>query len=207
VRRKTAVVLRLQSLLARFTGQRVSLNQIRQLTPDAVSALVPSPEQGLSVTSSLTVLRCVKAQITEVERAVRAQAGPRPGFALLQTVTGIGPTLASTILLETGDIRRFTTVGQFASYCRCVSSQCLSNGTRKGAGNTKNGNTYLSYAFFKAAPFATRYDPLIRRFYHRKVACTAELVALQAVAYTMARPCYHIVRNQVPFQVTRAFAA
>ena len=137
VRQKTAVVLSLESLLARLTGQRFSLNQIRQLTPAAVAALVPAPEHELSVTSSLTVLRCVEAQITEVERAVRAQAGPRPGFALLQTVTGIGPRSASTILLETGDIRRFTTVGQFASYCRCVSSQYLSNGKRKGAGNTK----------------------------------------------------------------------
>jgi transposase len=125
VRQKTAVVLSVQSLLARLTGQRFSLNQIRPLTPTAVAALVPAPEHELSVTSSLTVLRCLDVQITEVERAVRAQAGPRPGFALLQTVTGIGPTLASTILLETGDIQRFTTVGQFASYCRCVSSQYL----------------------------------------------------------------------------------
>jgi transposase len=207
VRQKTAVVLSLQSLLARLTGQRFSLNQIRQLTPAAVAALVPAPEHELSVTSSLTVLRCVEAQITEVERAVRAQAGPRPGFALLQTVTGIGPTLASTILLETGDIWRFTTVGQFASYCRCVSSQYLSNGKRKGAGNTKNGNKYLSWAFFEAAHFAIRYDPLIRRFYQRKAARTAEFVALKAVAHKLARACYHMLRDQVPFQVTRAFAA
>ena len=42
---------------------------------------------------------------------MRDQASPRPGFALLQSVTGIGPVLALMILLETGDIRRFTTVG------------------------------------------------------------------------------------------------
>ncbi|MBI5854101.1 MAG: IS110 family transposase, partial [Nitrospirae bacterium] len=204
VRQKTAVVLSLQSLLARLTGQRVSLNRIRQLTPDAVFALVPAPEQGLSVTSSLTVLRCLETQITTVEQAVRAQASPRPGFALLQTVTGIGPTLAATILLEAGDIRRFATVGQFASYCRCVSSQYLSNGKRKGAGNTKNGNKSLSWAFCEAAHFAIRYDPVVRRFYQRKMARTAEFVALKAVAHKLARACYHMLRDQVPFQVTRA---
>jgi transposase len=207
VRLKTAVVLSLQSLRARFTGQRVSLNWIRQLTPGAVAALVPAPKQKLSVTSSLTVLRCLEAQSTEVERAVRAQAGPRRGFALLQTVTGVGPILASTILLETGDIQRFTTVGQFASYCRCVSSQYLSNGKRNGAGNTKNGSIYRSWAFFEAAHFAIRDDPLIRRFYQRNAARTAEFVAMKAVAHTLARACYHLVRDQVPFQVTRAFAA
>lgn len=207
VRQKTTVVLSLQSLLARLTGQRVSLNRIRQLTPEAVGALVSAPEQVLSVTSSLTVLRCLETQITEVERAVRQAADSRRGFALLQTVTGIGPILAVTILLETGDIRRFTTVSQFASSCRCVGSQYLSNGKRKGVGNTKNGNKYLSWAFVEAAHFAIRYDPLIRRFYQRKAARTAEFVALKAVAHKLARACYHILRDQVPFQVTRAFAA
>jgi transposase len=207
VRQKTAVVLSLQSLLARLTGQRFSLHRIRQFTPEAVQTLLPVLAQQLSVTSSLTVLRCLETQITTVEQAVRAHASPRSGFALLQTVTGIGPTLASTILLETGDIRRFTTVGQFASYCRCVSSQYLSNGKRKGAGNTKNGNKYLSWAFFEAAHFAIRYDPLIRRFYQRKAARTAAFVALKAVAHKLARACYHMLQNQVPFQVTRAFAA
>lgn len=207
VRQKTAVVLRLQRLLARLTGRRFSLNQIRQRTPAAVAALVPAPEHELSVTSSLTVLRGVEAQITEVERAVRAQPGPRPGFAVLQTVTGIGPTLASTILLEPGDIRRFTTVGQFASDGRCVSSQYLCNGTRKGAGNTKNGNKSLSWAFFDAVHFAIRYDPLSRRFYQRTAARTAEFVALNAGAHKLARACSHRLRDQVPFQVPRACAA
>lgn len=138
---------------------------------------------------------------------MRYQASPRPGFALLQTVTGIGPTLASTILLETGDIRRGTPVGQFASSGRCVSSQYLSNGKRKGAGHTKNGNKSLRWACFDAAHVTSRDDPLIRWFSQRKAARTAEFVALQAVAHTLARACSHILRDQVPFQMTRAFAA
>jgi hypothetical protein len=32
-------------------------------------------------------------------------------------------------------------------------------------------------------------------------------VALKAVAHKLARACYHMLRDQVPFQVTRAFAA
>ena len=131
------------------SGQHFSLNRIRHFTPETVQTVLPMLPQQLSVISSLTVLQCLETQITDVERAVRAQASPQPSFALLQSVTGIGPVLALTILLETGDIRRFTTVGQYASYCRCVSSQYLSNGKRKGAGNTKNGNKYLSWAFLK----------------------------------------------------------
>lgn len=207
VRQKTAVVLSLQSLLARLTGTRFSLPRLQQLTTDTVTALVPFPEQVLAVTSSLTILQCLTEQVRQVEQTVRQQGQTRVGYALLQTVTGIGPVLALTIMLETGDIRRFSTVGQFASYCRCVGSQHLSNGKRKGVGNTKNGNKYLSWAFIEAAHFAIRYDPIVRRFYQRKTAHTAEFVALKAVAHKLARACYHMLREQVPFQVTRAFAA
>jgi len=69
-------------------------------------------------------------------------------------VPGIGQILALTIMLETGDIKRFSTVGDYASYCRCVGSQKLSNGKKKGSGNTKNGNKYLAWAFVEAANFA-----------------------------------------------------
>ena len=70
-----------------------------------------------------------------------------PGYRLLKTVNGIGEVLSTVILLETGDIARFADVGNYASYCRCVSSRHESNGKKKGEGNTKNGNRYLAWAF------------------------------------------------------------
>lgn len=141
VRHKTMVVLSLQSLLTRLTGRRLSLPRLRQLTLDRVQALVPFPEQVQSVLSSLTVLQCLEQQIREIEHAVRQAGRVQPGYALLQTVNGIGPILALTILLEAGDMRRFPTVGQFASYCRCVGSQHLSNGKRKGAATQRTATS------------------------------------------------------------------
>jgi transposase len=46
-----------------------------------------------------------------------------------------------------------------SSYCRCVDSVRESNGKKKGEGNTRNGNKYLSWAFVEAANFALRYCP------------------------------------------------
>jgi transposase len=80
----------------------------------------------------------------------------QPERRWLKTVPGIGEILAVTIRLETGPIARFASVGHFASYCRCVESQRLSNGKVKGKGNTKNGNKYLGWAFVEAANFAIR---------------------------------------------------
>jgi transposase len=205
VRHKTMVVLSLQSLLTRLTGSRLALPRLRQLTPDGVQALVPFPEHVQAVMSSLVVLQCLEQEIRTIEGTVREAGRPQAGYALLQTVPGIGSILAGTILLEAGDMTRFETVGHFASYCRCVGSEHMSNGQRKGAGNTKNGNKYLSWAFIEAAHFAIRYEAVVRSFYQRKHARTHPLVALKAVAHKLARACYHILRDQVPFDLHRAF--
>ena len=118
---------------------------------------------------------------------------------------GIGPILAQTILLETGHINRFVSVGDYVSYCRLVDSAKMSNGKRKGKGNVKSGNQYLSWAYSEAAHFAIRFNPEIRRFYQRKASKTKIPVAYKAVAHKLSRACYHIMRDEVPFDVSKAF--
>ncbi|WP_454064990.1 IS110 family transposase [Candidatus Nitrospira salsa] len=206
VRQKTANLLSLQNLLTRNTGQTMRGDRAQQLTLDHVGSLVTLPEQALALQVTVAVMRHLAEQITQVEQAVKARVHLRPTFQALLTVPGIGQILALTIMLETGDIRRFPTVGQFASYCRCVGSTKLSNGKRKGQGNTKNGNKYLSWAFVEAAHFAIRYAPPIRQFYDRKRAKTKVVIALKAVAHKLARACYYVMRDAVPFDITRAFA-
>ena len=206
VRQKTANLLSVQNLLTRNTGQPMKGNQIKQLTSANVSELVPLPEQALALQVTVAVMQHLAEQITCVERAVHTPVKLRPTFQALLTVPGIGQTLALTIMLETGEIGRFPTVGQFASYCRCVGSTKLSNGKRKGQGNTKNGNKYLAWAFVEAAHFAIRYESSINQFYQRKRAKTKVVIALKAVAHKLARACYYIMRDTVPFDVTRAFA-
>jgi len=202
-------LLRKRSQLVRQktnTGQAMKSNQIKHLTPTSVSDLVPFPEQALALQVTVAVMQHLAEQITLVERAVHARVKLRPAFQALLTVPGIGQTLALTIMLETGEIGRFPTVGQFASYCRCVGSTKLSNGKRKGQGNTKNGNKYLAWAFVEAAHFAIRYESQINQFYQRKRAKTKVVIALKAVAHKLARACYYIMRDTVPFEVRRAFA-
>ena len=41
-------------------------------------------------------------------------------------------------MLETGEISRFDEVGDYASYCRCISGAKYSNGKKKGYTNSKN---------------------------------------------------------------------
>jgi transposase len=146
-----------------------------------------------------------EAAIDLLERAALAQVKLRPAYRHLLTVNGIGPVLGLTILLETGPVERFTQVGHYASYCRCVGSEHLSNGKRKGHGNTKSGNKYLAWAYLEAANFAVRYNATVKRYYQRKRAKTNGVVVIKTVAHKLARACYYILRDGTDFAVSRAF--
>ncbi len=111
-----------------------------------------------------------------------------------------------TIQYETGDIDRFPSVGEYASYCRCVRSHRLSNGKRKGTGNRKNGNRFLSWAFSEVAHLARRYDPRAQRFHERKLKQGGHrMVADRALAHKFARAAYWVMRNRVPYDAKRLF--
>jgi len=128
-----------------------------------------------------------------------------PEFQKLTTVYGVGDILALTITLETGNISRFRKVGNYTSYCRCVSSQRLSNDKKKGQNNRKNGNKYLGWAYLEAANFAKRYYPPARSFYQRKLVKTNKIVAIKALAHKLARASYFVMRDRVEFKPERAF--
>jgi transposase len=146
VQQHTANLLAIQNLFARNRGRSLSGNEVKRLNSEAVSRLLPDPNLALAVQGTLLVMRAQEGAIDLLEREALVQTKLRPAYRHLLSGNGIGQVLGLTILLETGPVERFAQVGHYASYCRCVGSERLSNGKRKGRGNTKSGNKYLAWA-------------------------------------------------------------
>jgi transposase len=206
VRYRTSNLLSINNLITRNRGFSISSSRLMKLEGEDIDDLMEDSLLSLAVKSNFNVMQCVEHQIKKIEREVKKRAKLRPEFKQLLTVKGIGEILAMTIALETGDIGRFPTVGDFSSYCRCVRSERLSNGKKKGKGNSKNGNKYLAWAFVEAANFAIRYNEKARRFYQRKSAKRLPVLARKALANKLARACYYVMRDRVPFDNERLFA-
>jgi transposase len=201
-----AHVLAVENIIAQQLGGRMTSNQIKRLTDDAVDNLSLAADVGLAIKANVAVIATLQSQIEVLEKRLQERVKPRPQYGLLASVPGIGQTLATVILLETGPIDRFADVGNFASYARCVDSVHTSNRKKKGEGNVKNGNKYLAWAFVEAANFAKRFCPEAKRFHERKKARTNNIVATKALAHKLARACYHILKEGKPFDATRCFA-
>jgi len=195
VRNRTDHILSLQSLIMRCSAQRFSANEI-----DDLQHLLQKEYIVLSAQSNLETIGFLSQQILRLEKAIKQKVKLNKAFQQLLTVPGIGLILAMTIMLEVGDIGRFPHVGNFASYTRSVSSNRLSNGKSKGHGNRKNGNRYLSWAFTEAAHLSRRYNEHFRSYYNRKVAEANTSLATKALSNKLARICYYIMRDQVPFR-------
>jgi len=206
VQQRTTLVLSAMSLYTRLTGRNASSNVIkRPHAEDIYLSNMDDQNRKMEMQSSLTLIQAFEAQISAIEKAVLTQIKLMSGFMGLKSVPGIGDILGLTIMLETGDIHRFASPGNYASYGRCVSSKRVSNGKKKSENNRKNGNKYLSWAFVEAANFAIRFNPRAKRFYQRKLAQRGRVVAIKATAHKLARACYYIMRDQVPFKESMLF--
>ena len=177
VQQRTAHILSLQSMVRRNNGDTISTRTINKLEPEAAHTLFDQEHLSLACSHALATIHFLSSQIKSIEKEIMKHTKIKPEFAYLQTMPGIGNILGLTIMLEVGDIRRFPRAGNYASYCRCVKSEKLSNEKKKGSGNRKNGNKYLAWAYVESAHFALRFHPKARRVYDRTASRTHNPVA------------------------------
>src|SRR4029078_11112778 len=139
------------------------------------------------------------------DEAVTRLAG-QPDFVRLQTLPGIGPSLAMIILAEARDLRRFGCVGQFLKYCGfdlCTEQSGQFRGTTH---LSKRGNARLRYACWIAGAVAVRMqqNSFRRKFedYMRSDPLNKDRrrKAYTAVAAKMARVVYAVVTSGTDYR-------
>jgi transposase len=199
VHQRTALILSFKSLYTRTTGQSLTGYEAKTME------LYEHPANQLIAQIQTEHIGALEKSINRIEKAVLACAREIPLYAKLTTVPGIGRILGMTITMEVGDIKRFKTDGDFASYCRMVDAKRLSNGKVKADNNQKCGNKYLAWAFVEAANFARRYDEHCRRWYDRKAAKTSKVIATKALGCKLAKAAWHVMANESNYDASRMF--
>ncbi|MDY6911907.1 MAG: IS110 family transposase [Chloroflexota bacterium] len=205
VRQRSAQILSFQSMATRNLGVNISSNEIKKMKEASVQQLFDDPDLAFTAVTNISTINFLKTKIRDIEKRILAKAKLSRQFMTLNTIPGVGNILALTIMLEVGDISRFAKAGNYGSYCRCVKSEKISNKKKKGEGNRKNGNKYLSWAYVEAAHFAARYCPEAKRFYQRKKAKRNGAVATKSLANKLARASYYMMRDNVPFDKDKLF--
>jgi transposase len=206
VKTRTQHLLNFNNLVSRNTGQGVSGNKAKGLSDEELKDMFDHHYLVLSGQVSLSVVKHLSEQIQRLEKAILKIGRIKPEFNKLLTIPGIGKILALTIAFEAGGLSRFPDVGNYLSYCRCVDSQRISNGKKKGENNRKCGNKYLCWAYIEAAAFARRFCPYARAYYNFKLKETGyTVVAAKALASKIARASFVVMTTDVDYDPEKVF--
>lgn len=207
VRLRTSLIISLQNIISRNCGFKLRVDYVKALRKDRVAPLLDrNADLALAGAVSKESIDYLTRQIKRIEAVVEERLELQEPYRNLLTIPGVGKILALTIMLETGPICRFPNVGNYASYCRKVSSKWISNDKAKGKGNKKSGNKYLAWAFSEAAELGRRFHEEPRAYYHRKMQKTNFMTAHAALAHKLARAAYYVMRDGVPFAPEKLFA-
>src|SRR5699024_2320212 len=166
-------------------------------------------EAHLEVCLLLEQIIQIQQHIHRLEEAIEGQDAFTPELELLMPIPGIGLVNGWSILAETGDINRFPSDKQFASYCRLVPGSNDSGGTRRHKTGNKDGNKYLRMGFGQAAINAYSHYKPVKNFCRKIKRRSGRQVARTVVAKELARIIWHVLSKQEPYkgfkgQATRA---
>ena len=206
VRYRTGLKLSLQNMVMRQTGRSLGWRGVRELDAEGRAELLGENDcLPFVATHQVELIESLNEKVELFEAKVLERVQLRPAYTCLLTLPGVGVILALTIMLETGAIGRFATVGDYTSYCRCVRAKHTSNGKKKGDNNKRNGNAYLSWAFVEAVHHAIRCCPAAKRFYDKKAAQRNGALATKALAAKWSKAAYYMLKRQEPFDLKRVF--
>jgi len=154
--------------------RRLGTTKAERLQTAAVDSIaVPEldAEVAFEVGLLLDQYDLLERQIEEADRRVASLLDGETARRL-QTIPGVGPSIAATLLAEIGDIARFTDFDQLLAYAGVHPAERSSG--RKGANPetawrmSKAGNSHLRAAAYRMALVGIQHNPVIAAHYARK---------------------------------------
>ena len=158
--------------------------------------------QRFMLAQQLAHLEALDELIERVSAEVADRMRPfEAALARLDTIPGIGPRTAETLLAEIGaNVDRFPTAGHLASWAGMCPGNDESAGKRR-SGRTRKGDAWLRCALIEAAQAAARTRrTYLRAQYHRLAARRGKKKALVAVGHSILVIAYHILRDQTAYR-------
>lgn len=170
---------------------KAGMRWLRQLT-------LPAPD-GPILREDLALVDDLQPRLAATDQLIAELAEGDAAIGWLRSLPGLGEFLAVLVRYEIDDIQRFATPQKLMGYTGLVPSTYSSAARLVHGKLTKQGNSWLRWAFVEAVQPAVRKSPSLRRYYEQlklrrgvkdaRVATARKLVALSWYVWTEGR-CY-----------------
>lgn len=141
----------------------------------------------------------LKEAIEKVETLINQKSSRLPEVKLLTSIPGIGTTTAFLLASEIGNIQRFDSSKQFASYFGLVPRLNQSGNHAYYGRITKLGNPFVRWSLVQAAHRLARTNPNYQRFVARIAYRGGKKKAIVALARKLATIIFCVLKENRPF--------
>jgi transposase len=151
--------------------------------------------------SKLRMLDVIYQEHLQLANELRAYCRKyhKKDYDLLKSIPGVGGFLASAILEEIGDLRRFSSEAQFASYVGIVPTMRNSGGTEKIQGVTPRCRGLLMSYIIESAWVGLRMDPEMQAYYRKHIGKNPKSIIVK-IARKLLNRMLSIIKTGEPYK-------
>jgi transposase len=160
-----------------------------------VRALALDTHASGQVTRMLRMIEHSEQELAEIDDQLRAVAASDARCLALQELYGIGPIIATTLLAEIGDARRFRRAAQITRLAGLDPVVDESADSRRRGHLAKAGSPQLRWALVEAAIHATRVEHPDHELHRRVSRRAGRGPARMTAARKIGRRVYHVLRE------------
>lgn len=168
-----------------------------------------SEELNLAVQSLMEIIKSLDHQIQRLDARLRKLEESKrwkEQAALLRSIPGVGALTAMVALLELGDVSRFDSCEEFASWLGLVPCEWSSGEGQTKGSITRAGNKRVRTALVEASWSLIRHDKAMKKVYERIKSRRGAGIAIVAVARRLALIIRAMLREKKPYNYERAVA-
>lgn len=191
--------------LRQLSALRSQLVKVRKGLVSGEHARTRMPMQSIAANLFLkTALDAVEEQIrkTENEMAgiIQSDAGMQENYTLAVSVKGVGPVIATDMLIRTGNFNEIDTARKAASYAGVCPFPNASGKMTAKASTSPFADKKLKSMLFLGARVAVRHDKEYRLYYERKkLEGKPHYLIMTNLSNKLLRTLYSVVKNRTPY--------
>lgn len=160
-------------------------------------------ESGKEVLRSrMRTFRFIDREFRDVSTLLRrhTKAHFKEDYMLLRSIPGIGPIVASGILSELGDLRRFNNIKQLAGYVGLAPGIYQSGDTVRHTGVSMRAHRLIRSYFIEASWQAIRTDPVMQAYYRKHRGKNVKSVIVKVARKLLSRTLA-VIKTGVPYEI------
>ena len=157
---------------------------------------------GDAIMAQIDILQFLHKQVLKTTRELRKLMLTKKyeeDYGLLLSIPGIGTITAAAILLEVGDIKRFSSNDAFAAYVGLIPDTRSSGQNDNALGITKRSCRYLRSMFIESAWIAIRYDPALLLAYSKLKSRMTPNKAIVRIARKLLNRTAYVLRTKTAY--------